>query len=177
MTARALLLTGTVGVGKTSVAAAVGDLLRERQVANAVVDLDELRRAWPAAPGDRFNTTVMLANLSAVAANYVGAGFTTLVLAGVLETSEDRRLHAEAVGVPVTVCRLVADLDAVRRRLRGRHGDDHDGLAWHLHRSGELATIQDESAVEELRLDVSAVSVPDSASRVLELWDARHSPA
>ena len=44
MTARALLLTGTVGVGKTSVAAAVGDLLRERQVANAVVDLDELRR-------------------------------------------------------------------------------------------------------------------------------------
>ena len=44
MTARALLLTGTVGVGKTSVAAAVGDLLRERRVANAVVDLDELRR-------------------------------------------------------------------------------------------------------------------------------------
>ena len=34
-----------------------------------------------------------------------------------------------------------------------------------------------ESAVEDLRLDVSAVSVPDSASRVLELWDARHSPA
>ena len=48
MTARALLLTGTVGVGKSSVAAAVGDLLRERRVANAVVDLDELRRAWPA---------------------------------------------------------------------------------------------------------------------------------
>ena len=42
MTARALLLNGTVGVG--SVAAAVGDLLRERRVANAVVDLDELRR-------------------------------------------------------------------------------------------------------------------------------------
>ena len=48
MSPRALLLTGTVRVGKTTVAAAVGDLLRERQVANAVVDLDELRRAWPA---------------------------------------------------------------------------------------------------------------------------------
>ena len=92
MTARALLLTGTVGVGKTSVAAAVGDLLRERQVANAVVDLDELRRAWPAAPGDRFNTTVMLANLSAVAANYVGAGFTTLVSPG----SSRRRRTADS---------------------------------------------------------------------------------
>ena len=171
MSVRALLLTGTVGVGKTSVAAAVGDLLRERQVANAVVDLDELRRAWPAASGDRFNTSVMLGNLSAVAANYVGAGFTTLVLAGVLETADDRRQHAEAVPVPLTVCRLVADLDAVHRRLRGRHAD-HDGLVWHLHRSGELATIQDESAVEDLRLDVGAVSVADAASRVLELWAA-----
>jgi nucleoside-triphosphatase THEP1 len=87
VTARALLLTGTVGVGKTSVAAAVGDLLRDRQVANAVVDLDELRRSWPPASGDRFNTT----------------------------------------------------------------------------------------AVEDLRLDVSTVSVVDAASRVLELWDARGS--
>ena len=177
MSAHALLLTGTVGVGKTSVAAAVGDQLRERQVANAVVDLDELRRAWPAASGDRFNTTVMLANLSAVAANYVGAGFTTLVLAGVLETAEDRRQHAEAVAVPLTVYRLVADPDAVHRRLRSRHVDDHDGLAWHLHRSGELATIQDASAVEDVRLDVSAVSVADAASRVLKLWDAGDSRA
>jgi adenylylsulfate kinase-like enzyme len=48
---RALLLTGTVGIGKTTVAVAVGDLLREREVANAVVDLDELRRAWPSPPG------------------------------------------------------------------------------------------------------------------------------
>jgi adenylylsulfate kinase len=175
VTARALLLTGTVGVGKTSVAAAVGDLLRERQVANAVVDLDELRRAWPAASGDRFNTTVMLANLSAVAANYVGVGVTTLVLAGVLETADDRRRHADAVAVPLTVCRLVSDLDAVRRRLRGRHVDDHDGLAWHLRRADTLASIQDASAVEDLRLDVSTVSVVAAASRVLELWDARDS--
>ena len=175
MSVRALLLTGTVGVGKTSVAAAVGDLLRERQVANAVVDLDDLRRAWPAAPGDRFNTTVMLGNLSAVAANYVESGFTTLVLAGVLETADDRRQHAEAVPVPLTVCRLVADLDVVHRRLRVRHVDDHDGLAWHLHRSAELAAIQDESAVEDLCLDVSAVSVADAASRLLDLWDARDS--
>lgn len=177
MTTRALLLTGTVGVGKTSVAAAAGDLLRERRVANAVVDLDELRRAWPAASGDRFNTTVMLGNLSAVAANYVGAGFTTLVLGGVLETAADRRRHAEAVAVPLTVCRLVADLDTVRRRLRGRHVDDHEGLEWHLHRATELAAIQDESAVEDLRIDVTTLSVAAAASRVLDLWDAQDSRA
>jgi hypothetical protein len=80
---RALPLTGTVGVGRTTVAAAVGDLLREREVANAVVDLDELRRAWPSPPGDRFATSVLLANLSAVAANHVGHGFSILVPAGI----------------------------------------------------------------------------------------------
>jgi hypothetical protein len=123
---RALLLTGTVGVGKTTVAA--GDLLREREV-----DL----------------------------------GFSTLVLAGVLETAEDRARHAEAVRVPLTVCRLVADPESVRRRLHDRHRDDPDGLGWHLRRAGELAAIQDASAVEDLRLDVTALAVVEAASRVL----------
>ncbi len=36
MSPRALLLTDPLGVGKTTVAAAIGDLLRERQAANAV---------------------------------------------------------------------------------------------------------------------------------------------
>jgi adenylylsulfate kinase len=127
---RALLLTGTVGVGKTTVAA--GDLLREREV-----DL----------------------------------GFSTLVLAGVLETAEDPARHAEAVRVPLTVCRLVADPGSVHRRLHDRHRDDPDGLGWHLHRADELAAIQDASTVEDLRLDVTALAVVEAASRVLGHWD------
>lgn len=171
MSPRALLLTGTVGVGKTTVAAAVGDLLRQRQVANAVVDLDELRRAWPAPPADRFNTSVMLGNLSAVAAGYLGAGFSTLVLSGVLETAEDRTRHEQAVRAPLTVCRLVADPEAVHGRLHDRHRGDADGLGWHLHRAGELAAIQEASAVEDLRLDVTELPVRDAAVAVLDLWD------
>jgi hypothetical protein len=127
---RALLLTGTLGVGKTTVAA--GDLLREREV-----DL----------------------------------GFSTLVLAGVLETAEDRARHAEAVRVPLTVCRLVADPESVHRRRHDRHRDDPDGLGWHLHRADELAAIQDASTVEDLRLDVTALAVVEAASRVLGHWD------
>ena len=149
MSPRALLLTGTVGVGKTTVAAAVGDLLRERQVANAV----------------------MLGNLSAVAAGYGGAGFSPLLLAGGLETAEDRTRHEQAVRVPLTVCRLVADPEAVHRRLHARHRDDADGLGWHLHRAGELAAVQDASAVEDLRLDVTELPVRGAAVAVLDLWD------
>ena len=52
-----------------------------------------------------------------------------------------------------------------------RHRDDADGLGWHLHRAGELAAIQDASAVEDLRLDVTALAVVEAASRVLGHWD------
>lgn len=65
--ASALLITGTVGVGKTSVAEVVGDLLREARVSNAVIDLDWLSHAWPVPPGDGFNETMALRNLKSVA--------------------------------------------------------------------------------------------------------------
>jgi Ni2+-binding GTPase involved in maturation of urease and hydrogenase len=41
--ARAVLVTGTVGSGKTTVVDAIGDVLRRRRVPNAVIDLDWLR--------------------------------------------------------------------------------------------------------------------------------------
>lgn len=53
--ARALLLTGTVGSGKTSVADTIGDLLSHAGIANAVIDVDWLRRSWPCPPEDPFN--------------------------------------------------------------------------------------------------------------------------
>jgi adenylylsulfate kinase-like enzyme len=42
-----MLINGTVGAGKTSVAEMVGDLLTEAGMPNAVIDLDWLRRSWP----------------------------------------------------------------------------------------------------------------------------------
>lgn len=40
-------LNGSVGVGKTTTAEAVGDLLAERGIPHAVIDLDVLRRVLP----------------------------------------------------------------------------------------------------------------------------------
>jgi adenylylsulfate kinase-like enzyme len=40
------LINGTVGVGKTTVAEAVGDLLAGSGVSHAVLDLDWLRQPW-----------------------------------------------------------------------------------------------------------------------------------
>ena len=166
---RALLLNGTVGSGKTSVAAAVGDLLREQEVPHAVVDLDALRQAWPAPPGDRFNTTILLANLRAVSANVRAAGARSLVLAGVVETAEDRHALTRAAGVPLTVVRLTAEPEVLRSRLRARHHDDPDGLRWHLDRAGELADLLAAAQIDDHVVDTSAASVPAVAARALSL--------
>ncbi|MEO3890831.1 hypothetical protein [Nonomuraea sp. B5E05] len=44
--AEALLITGTVGVGKTSVADAAGDVLSDAGVPNAVIDVDPQSLDW-----------------------------------------------------------------------------------------------------------------------------------
>src|ERR1051325_10495412 len=84
----ALLLTGTVGSGKTSAAEAVGDLLIAREIPNAVIDVDWLRRCWPSPPGDCFNGAITLRNLRGVTRTFVDAGAARVVLAGVIESCE-----------------------------------------------------------------------------------------
>lgn len=164
---KALLVTGTVGVGKTTVAETVGQLLSASAVPNAVIDVDWLRNAWPAPSDDRFNRALAIRNLHAVAGNFLEAGAVRLVLAGVVESAEDRAAHAEAVGAPMTVCRLRVDLDLVRIRLARRH-EHHDGdRQWHLHRAAELDTILDAADVADLVLDVTDATPAEAAAAVL----------
>ncbi len=169
----ALLITGTVGSGKTSVAGMIGDLLTAAEVPHAVIDLDWLRRTWPSPPDDRFNLAVTLANVRSVAHNFLDAGAVRLVLAGVVETREERVRYQETLGVPLTVCRLLVDLPTVRARLIGRHDDDA-ALAWHLDRSGELDAILERALVEDFAVDASELSVADVAAAVVRAagWDA-----
>ncbi|NJP95386.1 hypothetical protein HCN51_39135 [Nonomuraea sp. FMUSA5-5] len=167
---KALLITGTVGSGKTSVADAVGDLLAGRQVPNAVIDVDWLRRAWPSPPSDPFHGELTLRNLRPVAANYREAGAERLVLAGVVESRAERDAYEEALGVPLRVCRLQVELPEVRRRLEARHAFDPEGLDWHLKRSGELASILEVARVEDFVVDGSDGLPSQVATRVLKNW-------
>jgi adenylylsulfate kinase len=161
------LITGTVGSGKTSVADAVGGLLADSRVPNAVIDLDWLRRSWPSPPGDRFNFGMVLRNLRSVARNYLDAGAVRLVLAGVVESREERRRYRDAVGVELVVCRLRVDLPMLRQRLVRRHEGDAARLRWHLDRSGELDGILDGARVEDVEVDATGGSVSEVAGAVL----------
>lgn len=164
---QALLITGTVGVGKTSTLEAAACLLAADGVPHAAINLDDLRRAWPSPANDPFNLAVELQNLSAVAANYVAAGAHKLLLAGVVETPAQRRAYEQALGWPVVVSRLDADLEVVRRRLAHRHDSDEPSLRWHLHRVGELNTILRTANVEDFTVQIGNLSPLEVAREVL----------
>ncbi|MGW1345730.1 hypothetical protein ACWCOV_32090 [Kribbella sp. NPDC002412] len=93
----ALLITGTVGAGKTSVAAAVGSILAEARIPHAVIDLDALSQSWPPPPGDPFNLAMELRNLDSLARNYLSAGACRLVVSGVVETTAARARYRAAL--------------------------------------------------------------------------------
>ncbi|MFG2594854.1 AAA family ATPase [Streptomyces sp. NPDC048462] len=166
--ASALLINGTVGVGKTTAAEAVGELLADAGVPHAVLDLDSLRQSWPAPPGDRFNFGMLLRNVRSIAANYLDAGAARLVLAGVIEQPDERRRLADAVGVELTVCRLRAGPGVLRERLTRRHEGETEALRWHLDRSGELDAILDRSTVDDFVVDTTTGPVTGIAASVVE---------
>jgi len=170
---RALLLNGTVGVGKSTIAAAVAGLLSGRGVPNAYLDMDELRRMWPAPDDDPFNSALSITNLSSLATNFLRAGVQRLVVAGVVETEGELAGYSSAVGVPVVVGRLRVEADVLAARLEARHSDAAE-RGWHLRRAPELDRILDLAHLDDHSIDVSTSTVLEAAGEVLDLvgWTA-----
>ena len=150
-----VFLNGTVGAGKTMTGEALHRILADDGISNAMIDLDQLRRSWPAPPTDRFNHELELKNLQSIAANYRVAGIRRFVLAGVLEDpAEVARYRIALGGARLTVIWLDPPLDTVQERLRNRHEPDSAELSWHLHRSGELHGILTKAQLEAHTLPI-----------------------
>ena len=167
MSATAVLVTGTVGVGKSVTADRIGSWLLAERVPHAVIDLDEIRRYWPTPPDDPFGFEVGLLNLQPLVANYMGAGVRRLVLAGVCASRQDRDRYVATIGMPLVVCRLRAPLAVVQARLRQRHIDDSDGLAWHLERAEELDFILDAAHVADVEVATDMRTADQVAAEIL----------
>lgn len=161
------VVTGTVGVGKSTIGFAVAELTAERGTPAAFLDLDQVSRLWPAPEGDPFRTELLLTNLASVVDNYDAAGAELLVLAWVLEDDDEVGDIERATRRPVEVVRLVASPTTIETRLRARHrGPEASGLDWHLRRAPELVSIQDagldvETVDADRPVDVVAADVAD----------------
>ena len=65
-----LVITGPVGVGKSTIAAEAAWLLRQADVPHALVDLDRIEQCWPVPADDPGNERVSHRNLACMWANF-----------------------------------------------------------------------------------------------------------
>ncbi|GAB4587111.1 AAA family ATPase [Nocardia sp. IFM 10818] len=162
-----VFLNGTVGVGKSTVADALADLEEQAAIPHAVIDLDHIRHSWPAPADDPFNLALELANLAAIATNYRAAGAKRLILAGVIERREDVARYRDATHAQsLAVIRLTLDPALTEERLRSRHANDPEGLAWHLARVTELAALLETADIDDAVIDTSGLTPARVAAEV-----------
>jgi hypothetical protein len=159
-----LALSGSVGVGKTSVLIEIHDILEKREVPHACVERDALGYSWP--PQGRFNERIVELNLSCVATTFLGAGAERFVIAGVIESPQDLSVYRRCIpNAEIQVCRLIAELEVRRQRLRSR--EKGAGLTWHLDRTAELDRVLDKARIDHFSVDNSDRPLRDVASEVL----------
>ena len=162
-----LILSGPVGVGKTSVALEIVDLLEGKGPPLAVVDFDALTWCFPRPRDDRFHQLLGLRNLAALWAGYRAAGAERLVIARIVTSREELDGYREAVpGASITVVRLKASADTLRQRVERRE----IGLAreQNLRRTLEVAAELEQAGAEDHVVDTDARPVTEVAQAVLE---------
>ena len=155
---RVLLLNGTMGAGKTTIAAAVHDLLTERGARNSFIDADHLCQAQPAPASDVFNQSLMFDNLQAVAGNYRARGFGLMVIARVVEDPDERSRweqafsSADAGAAEVTIVRIDAPEEVRLARIAEREPEGH-WVEWGSARTVELAAVLEATDLDDAVVD------------------------
>lgn len=168
-----LNLIGPVGIGKSSVASAISDIFQydcSPALPHALIDLDDVRRAWPAPMDDPFNMALGFKNLTSVWNNYREAGAKCLIIPNVIESAEDfEKIRDTVPGADIFVVRLAAPLAVNHERIRGREKSE-DSLSWHLERSTQLAKELAEKKLEHIVIDTESKQPKQIAKEIVASW-------
>jgi hypothetical protein len=113
----AVLITGSFGSGKSSVAAEMAGALEKLAAPFAYVDLDFLAWGYPGPGGEPAEWAMLLRNLVPVARNFRDAGVRLFVLAGFVGTGPQLADLREALEMPLRVVRLSVPFAEIERRL------------------------------------------------------------
>jgi hypothetical protein len=116
---QAVVVTGVYGVGKTTVVEEMAEQLENTGLTFGAIDLDWLW--WFNVPSldDHSVDRIRLANLAAVAGNYLEAGVGYLMLAGAIEDDPEMEEIRQALGCPLRVVRLTLSYPEIEGRLAG----------------------------------------------------------
>ncbi len=135
-----LLISGPVGVGKTTVAEEVSEVLEARGIAHTYIDFDQLRYTYPRIPEDPWSNQLGLQNLGSIWKNCFARGAKNLVISTVVEEQLFiDQLMATIPGSNIQTFQLIARPDTLVSRVSKR--EIGSGLEWHTNRSLELLGI------------------------------------
>lgn len=162
-----LLITGPVGVGKSTVAGEAARLLREANLPHALVDLAWIEQCWPVPADDPWNERLIHRNLASLWVNFHQAGAERLIVVRVLEARSLLRHVAQAVpGAQITVVGLRAPLAVLHARIRSREVSDP---SWFLGAATHTAHVLEQARVEDHLVDNEDRPVAEVAEEVLRL--------
>jgi Cdc6-like AAA superfamily ATPase len=165
-TVQVLLLAGRSGVGKTSVAAEVSELLQAARVAHCLIDGDNLDAAYPKAPEDPHGTALTEANLRALWGNYAAIGHTRAIYVNTVSVLEPAMVLRAVGGGEVCGVLLTASDATAAARLEGR--EIGSALERHLQRSAAMAAhLEAQAGAEVVRVPTDGRSVADLAGQVV----------
>jgi hypothetical protein len=160
MTVKVLVISGSMGAGKTTVLGEASDLLAARAIPHAAIDLDAVTAVL--LPDDSARQ-LATRNLAAIFGNFVSAGIERVLLAVAVESRRDLEALSAAMSHPeLVVCRLLARPETMERRIRLREpGMQQEAF---VARSRALDAILNAAKVEDFTRpnddgDVSAVAV------------------
>lgn len=143
-----LLITGTMGAGKSAVMAEASDLLALSRVEHAAIDVDALGLGYIASAP---NNDAMYANLECVCRNYARLGVRRFLLARAVESrSELGRCRQAASAETVVVCRLTASAPTLKQRVKMR--ESGISQAEFVARVETLNTILDRARLEHFTI-------------------------
>jgi hypothetical protein len=159
-----LIITGTMGAGKSAVLAEASDILAQRQIVHAAIDLDALGLAHlsSAARSDG----VMYDNLRSVAGNYAALGVQRFLVARAIEDGVELKLCRDTIpAVDTVVCRLTASIEAMERRVQLRES----GISQreYVARVPELNALLDRAQLDDFAIVNENRSLTDVALEML----------
>jgi gluconate kinase len=162
-----VLISGSVGVGKTSVGQELSAQLEHGSISHTFVDLDNLAQTYPRPEDDPFGQILALENLKTVWSNAQTRGVQNLVITRVIESAEGARRVADTVGARrVKIVQLTASDDTLLQRVRRR--EIGSGRSWHEIRALELSEKLSKADFPDLFVNTDQRPPRDIAREILE---------
>src|SRR5262245_34683594 len=160
-----LVISGSMGSGKTTVMAEASDLLTARGVVHAAIDLDALGIARLPDRSEGLADDLTYRNLTAVWQNFLAAGVARLLIAAAIESRVQLdRVKAAVCAADLVVCRLTAGVGTMEQRVRVREPGMLQGEL--VARVAALEAILDAAGVEDFALSNDGRDVTDVAQEL-----------